>query len=203
MTIELKCICGQQMAQTAAGSLPTWTCPSCGYTAVEYEVGSGAYGWHAPTHKDMSPALPIPDDTAASPMLGGDRAIVMCKIHNIAMFRDLFGQYLCPECVKTIYRRGLYPLVTRERLPNDPAWFTAGKTVSATQITNVRVGLHPMGMRLSEDTATRCGTCKHLTESRYAKVYLKCDLIKNTFGASTDIRKGWQGCEHWEAIEGE
>lgn len=51
MTTELECVCGQPMTQTAAGSLPTWNCPACGYTAVEYNIGSGAYGWHAPEAK--------------------------------------------------------------------------------------------------------------------------------------------------------
>lgn len=47
----LECVnCNTLMIQTSDGDLPSWHCPACAYDAIEYEIGSGAYGWHAPAN---------------------------------------------------------------------------------------------------------------------------------------------------------
>lgn len=47
----------------------------------------------------------------------------------------------------------------------------------------------------------RCNTCKHLTRRRFAKTYLKCELMRAiwTGGSATDIRAGSPACKRWEA----
>lgn len=48
MTI-LECAhCSHTMQKIENEEFPTWKCFHCGYKAIEYEVGSGTYGWHKP-----------------------------------------------------------------------------------------------------------------------------------------------------------
>ena len=44
-----------------------------------------------------------------------------------------------------------------------------------------------------------CRSCRHLYRHEVAKTYLKCDRIRWTNGAKTDIRAKSPACEHWEA----
>ena len=50
-----------------------------------------------------------------------------------------------------------------------------------------------------------CGSCAHLcrTGNTKSRTYLKCGLMRHhwTHGPGTDIRAGWQACEHWKAEE--
>lgn len=48
----------------------------------------------------------------------------------------------------------------------------------------------------------KCKTCCHLVRVRYAKVYLKCGLIraKWSHGPRTDIRANSSACEKWGPI---
>lgn len=43
-----------------------------------------------------------------------------------------------------------------------------------------------------------CKTCRHSYCFTYAKRYWKCDLVKPTSGAGTDIRLKWAACSRWE-----
>lgn len=48
-----------------------------------------------------------------------------------------------------------------------------------------------------------CRTCVHLDRRcRPAKTYLKCDLVKWTSGAGTDVRAKDPACSRWEASKG-
>lgn len=87
----------------------------------------------------------------------------------------------------------------QEEHSKDPEWFEAGKTTPKAQIGNVRCGLHPFGAPLTEVEGATCGNCKHLFKRRMSRSYLKCDLMKNTFGPGTDLRIKWRGCVKWEA----
>ena len=40
----------------------------------------------------------------------------------------------------------------------------------------------------------RCKECAHLFGERFARVYWKCELRKNTGGAGTDHRLNWDAC---------
>lgn len=44
-----------------------------------------------------------------------------------------------------------------------------------------------------------CKSCVHLYRNEYAKVYLKCDLMRAywTGGTATDIRAGSPACSRW------
>ena len=44
-----------------------------------------------------------------------------------------------------------------------------------------------------------CRTCVHLVRRQRAKTYLKCDLVKWTSGAGTDVRAKDPACSRWEA----
>lgn len=79
-----------------------------------------------------------------------------------------------------------------------PTWFRPSGVVQHSH--NVARGLHPFGMRLGPEER-RCGDCAHLRENRYARVYYKCALAKNTGGTATDVRLKWRACEKWEAPE--
>jgi hypothetical protein len=138
--------------------------------------------------------LPSPD----APSLGADRK--RCAIHDCRMARNLFGQYECPQCVAHPARNHI--LVTRASLPGDPDWFRAGTTVPESHIRNVRAGLHPMGSKLSDNPAARCGNCKHLVQTTgNASFYFKCALMRDrwTGGPGTDLRRKWHGCDQWKS----
>lgn len=79
-----------------------------------------------------------------------------------------------------------------------PDWFHYGKSTPASQKRRVLAGLHPMGNRLSDNPASRCGNCKHLIRKRYSKVYHKCNLYIDTNGPASDIRVKWLGCAQWD-----
>lgn len=151
------------------------------------------------------PALPRDSGLSGNEvMLGGDRAIVMCETHHVAMFRDLFGQNICPDCLRDSQRIGRYGGAhLRERKPSDPEWFYVGKNTPVDQITCVRAGLHPMGFPLLDNPLARCGNCTHLVKKQYGNTYYKCELIKDSGGYATDIRRQWTACTHWQAMEGE
>lgn len=48
-----------------------------------------------------------------------------------------------------------------------------------------------------------CGTCRHLERRAFAKVYLKCGLMKAywTGGGGTDVRARDRACKRWERAE--
>ncbi|MFA4974653.1 MAG: hypothetical protein WC683_18765 [bacterium] len=48
-----------------------------------------------------------------------------------------------------------------------------------------------------------CQSCAHLCRQRWAKVYLKCDLMRArwTGGAGTDVKARDAACSKWEAGE--
>lgn len=43
-----------------------------------------------------------------------------------------------------------------------------------------------------------CKFCAHLYRKRYGRVYLKCDLRKDTNGAGSDHRANWPACARYE-----
>lgn len=147
------------------------------------------------------PGLSQDYSTADSPELGGDKRQVLCKAHNVAMIRDLFGQHVCVECIATSRASSAHPKVTRGRLLDDPLWFNPAKTTPAIHIQNVRRGLHPMGAPIGTVPGATCGNCEHHYENSLAKTYHKCDLIKHTGGPATDIRLNWPGCVSWQPKE--
>lgn len=85
-----------------------------------------------------------------------------------------------------------------EAIPGPPSWFRAGKNTPATHIINVNRGLHPLGSKLSDVDGATCGNCKHLTEKRMGRTYLKCTKHRITGGPATDVRKKWRACSEWE-----
>ncbi len=79
-----------------------------------------------------------------------------------------------------------------------PAWYTP-TLQRQTQNRNAGRGKHPMGLELADNGET-CGSCNHCTkkEIRSHRRFLKCDLVRNTSGAATDIRAKWGACVKWE-----
>lgn len=53
-----------------------------------------------------------------------------------------------------------------------------------------------MGGPLHE-TAT-CGDCDHKHARHFAKTYWKCDLVRMTHGAASDIRLSWPACSRFD-----
>ena len=47
-------------------------------------------------------------------------------------------------------------------------------------------------------TEGKCKNCIHLIRKRYDKVYLKCELSKQSNSEGTDWRAGWQACGKFE-----
>lgn len=47
-----------------------------------------------------------------------------------------------------------------------------------------------------------CGSCKHLTRRKWAKKYLKCELVQArwTRGPGTDVKARSPACAKWEAM---
>ena len=43
-----------------------------------------------------------------------------------------------------------------------------------------------------------CKKCTHLVRFRAGSYWFKCELTKQTHGASTDWRAGWQACGKYE-----
>lgn len=83
-----------------------------------------------------------------------------------------------------------------------PEWFTEGKQTPKGHTRNVRRGLHPFGLKLTDVEGATCGNCKHCQARDYnAGHYLKCDMVEETRGPGTDIRAKWRGCRWWEAKE--
>jgi hypothetical protein len=114
------------------------------------------------------------------------------------MQRNLVGAWVCMTCMRTHHKMGMVK-PARVRLESDPEWFNAAaKTVAEQQIRHVRMGLHPMGSRLTTIEGAKCGNCASLYEHRVAGTYFKCMQHDMTHGPGTDIRKGWQGCIKWD-----
>ena len=44
-----------------------------------------------------------------------------------------------------------------------------------------------------------CKTCAHLVRKKYANVYYKCELWRDTSCAASDIRVNGTACNMWEA----
>ena len=47
-----------------------------------------------------------------------------------------------------------------------------------------------------------CKTCAYLIRQKHSsKTFLKCGLMRHywTHGPGSDIRAGWEACEHWKA----
>lgn len=147
------------------------------------------------------PSLPQPPPSDA-PALGGDRKIVMCPKHNVPMLRDLFGTNICGECLKKSERATRYGAGNRVQLPTDPEWFYVGTNTAPDQIKCVRAGLHPMSFPLGDNPLSTCGNCDHLISKRFGNTYHKCALVKDTGSYTTDVRKKWPGCKHWQAKDG-
>ena len=57
-------------------------------------------------------------------------------------------------------------------------------------------GIHPL-MKTETFEDVTCGECQHFYRVLSAHTYFKCDLIKHSHGAATDIRKSWPGCAHF------
>lgn len=93
------------------------------------------------------------------------------------MSRDLFGQLVDPSA-------GALTDAERKRLYRQKASVPRGHAAEP--------GTGPVG--------ESCGTCKHLTRHRHAKVYLKCGLMRAAWshGPKTDIRAGDAACKKWE-----
>lgn len=79
-----------------------------------------------------------------------------------------------------------------------PEWFTVGSTAPKAHIVNVRRGLHPFGLRLTNTEGATCGNCRfHVTHSQ-SSAWHKCSLMNMTHGPGTDLRVKWRGCEKWD-----
>ena len=82
--------------------------------------------------------------------------------------------------------------------PVYPPWFFAGKNTPRIHVERVARGWHPIGLDLGPETS-RCGACSHSYYRGYAtKRYWKCDLVKATSGAATDIKLKWRGCARFD-----
>lgn len=75
----------------------------------------------------------------------------------------------------------------------------SGVKLPATQLARIRAGVHPAtGLSLRGEGT--CGECRHAVQVGHnTRRYWKCDLVKITRGAGTDIRLKWPACEKFEA----
>ena len=91
-------------------------------------------------------------------------------------------------------RRAPQPL---EPLPNGMS-----RDRARTQRANARIerGIHPTGVALLEPRGQTCGDCLHLRTKQATKRYFKCELVGDTSGPATDIRKSWAACEKFEEL---
>ncbi len=79
-----------------------------------------------------------------------------------------------------------------------PEWFHIGKWTPATHVNRVILhGRHPMGQDLGPEIS-RCGSCSHMYERKVGRTFKKCDLVRETCGAASDIKLRWRGCVRWE-----
>jgi hypothetical protein len=69
----------------------------------------------------------------------------------------------------------------------------------ATQLARIKAGVHPAtGLSLRGEGT--CGECAHAVQVGHnTRTYWKCDLVRITRGAGTDIRLKWPACEKFEA----
>lgn len=80
---------------------------------------------------------------------------------------------------------------------------TVGRPSRSARLTARReallaAGYHPLNtLRLRPEGGT-CGTCAHLVERSYDKVYRKCELGPVTKGEATDVRLWWPACVRYE-----
>ena len=82
-----------------------------------------------------------------------------------------------------------------------PDWFSDGTTAVKAQLANVRRGLHPFGMPLSDNLDARCGNCANCIAVKYHdRQYHKCNLTPWTHGPGSDVRLQWHGCEKWAEL---
>jgi hypothetical protein len=78
-------------------------------------------------------------------------------------------------------------------------------TIEQARVLNKRKTPQPKGYAATPGTGPEgetCGSCRHLSRQQYAKIYLKCELMRHcwTGGPGSDIRAKTPACRRWEPL---
>lgn len=92
---------------------------------------------------------------------------------------------------------GTLPLFDVSEYTAEPVEGIVAK-LPATQLARVKAGVHPAtGLSLRGEGT--CGECIHaVLVGHNSRDYWKCDLVRITRGAGTDIRLKWPACVKFE-----
>jgi hypothetical protein len=80
-----------------------------------------------------------------------------------------------------------------------PPPLSADRRRTLRQQATLAAGHHPATGVLLAGNGETCRTCAHAVGRRYAKTYWKCDRVRDSHCAATDIRLSWPACALWEA----
>lgn len=90
----------------------------------------------------------------------------------------------------------LFPLPTSE----EPETLSADRRRTRSQKALIAAGRNPATLLpLLQESDETCGSCGHLKtiDWRTGKRFFKCDLMPDTRGPGTDVRKWWPACTAW------